>query len=194
MLALVMLVALGAENQQGDIEGWLKLHQAQTVKMLAAAKKARIGKAPQLNVYDEKYKRYVFQTKEHKAAEVERLEKELVSPTLPTLDLLAMRDGDIGSLNHQHGVPFEVIQILGEENALVRVDFHGAGDCIFWLKARSAVRAIREGGKYQWIGGAYRIAGRRQYTTATGAAKTVSVVESYDLSPHLAKLRKKDER
>lgn len=50
MLALVMLVALGAENQQGDIEGWLKLHQAQTVKMLAAAKKARIGKAPQLNV------------------------------------------------------------------------------------------------------------------------------------------------
>jgi len=125
----------------------------------------------------------------------------LTSPKLPSLCVGNAKKDQVGSLSQESGVNYKIAQILDESTARIiatesRVTVEGsslvakAGSTWNFFLISPIVNELREGQEMGTIPGIYIIEGNRAYTSVTGAKHTIQVVKEYDLSPHLAKLKK----
>jgi hypothetical protein len=146
--------------------------------------------------WNEKSKRYQFRGIAYKDAEIMRLEKEIKSPTLPLLNPSALTIGQVGSLGEWWRIPrcdYKVFQIIDENTAIIHTGGRVAQELGFrFFLISSLVGSLQEGQSYEKLPGAFVVEKTRQYRTALGGVSTIPVLRSYDLKPHLAKLKEGD--
>jgi len=147
-------------------------------------------------VWVEKNKRYQFHSQSEKDAEIERLEAEIAVPSLPPLSPFGLKVGQIGSLRapeYRVGLIttyYRVAQIISKDRAMI-IASTKIGDFVaeFFLVGPS-VEELQEDQEATELPGVYIVEKKERYTALAGV-HTLHVLRSYDLKPHLAKLKKK---
>lgn len=82
-----------------DLEDWLIEHVTDTSERLDAAEEGTVNRRAKKDVqWFSTRKHYLFKSEMDRKVEIERLKKELVSPTLPPLNLQKVEKWQIGSL------------------------------------------------------------------------------------------------
>jgi hypothetical protein len=175
------------------VDDWLKSQVETTRNRIKAAEKGTISAKAKGDAWNEKAKRYHFKTRQAKDNEVKRLRAELAAPTLPTLNPLALHDGEIGRLgppaNSFSYTKYHVVQIINEHTAMIRASIGNNYDARFFLDS-PVVKSLQEDQDYERLIDVAVVDGTRKYTTTMGAASTIPMVREYDLGPHLKKLQK----
>jgi hypothetical protein len=171
-------------------------------KRLQIAKKAGFNSRHSGINWVEKSKHYQFGDRKSRDVEIARLEEEINASTLPPLSPFSLKTGEIGSLPDKSKgfglcepdgfvIPweFEVVQILDKKTAMISVEGRSSNTRFFLISP--LVKDLQEGQVHNSLPGAFVVAGNRQYKMALGGVSTIPVLQTYDLTPHLEKLKQK---
>ena len=189
LIAGLLAAAPSVRLTEANLGEQLADYRELVAKQLRAAKRGAVrADAPSNRCYNKRSGRFLFRSVQDRDAHVRYLESELERPTLPSLMTRPSPVvGQIGNLA-QPGTTYEVIQVVGGTDAIVRAETDRPGtlndpEWTFWIHG-GIIGQFRDDRRYKSIPGTWQVTGRKSYTTVIGGSRTVDYVEAFDLSPY----------